>query len=323
MITPNSHYSLEQQQSTNRTNSNHSSPNQQQQQNPIYEYNLAELALLDNQRAQQYIQQQQSRHRQANTSAKQTDTDQPTQFNDLNATYHHTEQLNEEKAPPLPPPPLPHLLKRNNYYASIYSAPPQYTEADLNRADFNDSLASHYSNPPQYTPSNVPIYGNQTIRNNLQADELTNGHSSTNNSLIHNSSGINKNLNSNYLNHHHHHHHHLPHHPNQNSILTSMDGLRVQLNRTKKQMAAVANSASQLNSSILNQSGQSTSNAGVTNAAQNLVSNLVANQPIRAPQIQRTENMQVSLKGWLYRLEGKFESCKNIYKSCLSFNKAQ
>lgn len=309
---PNGHYSIER---ANRTGSNHSSPNQPQQPQPhqLYEYNLAELALLDNQRAQQYIQQQQTRHRQNSTSAKQTDGG--GEFNDLNGNQLNGGHSNgncdqladveaEERPPPLPPLPSKHLLKRNNYYSNIYSAPPQYTDPDYSLANPH---SFGYSNPPQYTPSNVPIYGQATDAPNLPNSQQAslesefNGCSASN--LIHNSSGntLNKSLNSNAhgsLN----HHHHLPHHPNQNSLLTSMDGLRVQINRTKKHMAAVTSSA-QLNASHLSANGQ-TNGASVSNVAQTLVSNLVATQPIRAPTIQRSAEMQVSLKGWLFRLEG-------------------
>lgn len=315
---PNGHYSIER---ANRTGSNHSSPNQSQQQQQIYEYNLAELALLDNQRAQQYIQQQQTRHRQNSTSAKQTEGG--GEFNDLNGNPLNGNQLNgghsngnshcdqladeEERPPPLPPLPSKHLLKRNNYYSNIYSAPPQYTDPDYSLANPH---SFSYSNPPQYTPSNVPIYGQASDQPNLSnsqqqqqppnnLEDEFNGCSN----LIHNSSSstLNKSLNNPHsaLN----HHHHLPHHPSQNSLLASMDGLRVQLARTKKQMAAVT-SAAQLNSSHLAANGQSNANSAVSNVAQNLVSNLVATQPIRAPTIQRSAEMQVSLKGWLFRLEG-------------------
>lgn len=217
----------------------------------------------------------------------------------------------EERPPPLPPLPSKHLLKRNTYYSNIYSAPPQYTDPDYSLANPH---SFSYSNPPQYTPSNVPIYGQATDALNLpnsqqqqqqQPNSLEsefNGCSASN--LIHNSSAstLSKSLNGNThgaLN----HHHHLPHHPSQNSLLASMDGLRVQINRTKKHMAAVTSSA-QLNSSHLSANSQSNAASSVSNVAQTLVSNLVATQPIRAPIIQRSAEMQVSLKGWLFRLEG-------------------
>lgn len=319
----NHHYSIERTANQNLTGSNHSSPNQP---NPIYEYNLAELALLDNQRAQQYIQQQQTRHRQLNgTSAKQTERLQENtdaqQFNDssnqltngnhLNGNHLNGNQLeieDDNRPPPLPPLPSKHLLKRTNYYANIYSAPPQYTEPDFGLDNLAAAVpSSHslsYSNPPQYTSSsNVPpIYG-QTNPNSIATNVVENEFNGCTESS---NSTANKSLNSNSLNNHHHHHHlpnHLPHHTNQNSLLSSMDGIRIQLARTKKQIAAVANTASQLNSSHLSQNGQSNATAAVSNAAQNLVANLVPNQ-IRAPQIQRSAEMQVSLKGWLYRLEG-------------------
>lgn len=303
-------YSIER--TTNRTGSNHSSPNQQP--TSIYEYNLAELALLDNQRAQQYIQQQQARHRHSNnnTSAKQSErniqenintdsqplSDNSNQLN-LNGNQLEVEEDDDSKPPPLPPLPSKHLLKRNNYYANIYSAPPQYTEPDFsvdNLATSSNHHSLNYSNPPQYTPSTstnntngiVPIYS-QTA--NLENE--FNGCVASNSTTVNN----NKSLASTRNN----HHHHLPHHPNQNSLLSSMDGIRIQLARTKKQIAAVANTASQLNSTHLSQNGQNS--ATVSSAAQNLVANLVPNQ-IRAPQIQRSAEMQVSLKGWLYRLEG-------------------
>ena len=314
----NHHYSIERTGNQNLTGSNHSSPNQP---NPIYEYNLAELALLDNQRAQQYIQQQQTRHRQLNgTSAKQTERLQENtdaqQFNDsgnqlTNGNHLNGNQLeieDDNRPPPLPPLPSKHLLKRTNYYANIYSAPPQYTEPDFGLDNLAAAVpSSHslsYSNPPQYTSSsNVPpIYG-QTNPNSIATNVVENEFNGCTESS---NSTANKSLNSNSLNNHHHHHHlpnHLPHHTNQNSLLSSMDGIRIQLARTKKQIAAVANTASQLNSSHLSQNGQSNATAAVSNAAQNLVANLVPNQ-IRAPQIQRSAEMQVSLKGWLYRLEG-------------------
>ena len=207
----------------------------------------------------------------------------------------------------MPPLPSKHLLKRNNYYSNIYSAPPQYTDPDYS---LSNPHSFSYSNPPQYTPSNVPIYGPVSDQPNLstsQQQQPNNLESEFNgcpaSNLIHNSSSstLNKSLNNTQgaLN----HHHHLPHHPSQNSLLASMDGLRVQLARTKKQMAAVT-SAAQLNSSHLAASGQSNATSAVSNVAQNLVSNLVATQPIRAPTIQRSAEMQVSLKGWLFRLEG-------------------
>lgn len=278
----NDHYSIDRTANRNIINgtSNQSSPNQQQ--NSIYEYNLAELALLDNQRAQQYIQQQ-TRHRQ-NTSAKQT--------------AEHLSDA-EEQRPPVPPLPQSNLLlKRNNYYSNIYSAPPPlYTEPDY-------SLANHhsinFSNPPQYTATSSNIYGQTT---NDQTTNLAVANNQTNLENEFNgctSNGLNNDLSLNKINSQNNslNHHHLPHHPNQNSLLTSMDGLRVQIARTKKQMAAAS---AQLNSSNLSsQNGQS---SAVSNAAQN-IANLVANQPIRAPTIQRSAEMQISLKGWLYRLEG-------------------
>ena len=228
----NGHYSIDRanRNTTTAAAANNHSPNQANQQ--IYEYNLAELALLDNQRAQQYIQQQQqqNRHRQANknTSAKQTTADhlqdttvdqQQQQFsNNLNNNNH--DQLDsvvddEETPPPLPPLPRLDLLKRN-YYANIYSAPPQYTDPD-----YSDSLALNFSNPPQYTPSipsNVPIYGqanSSNLQNTNQTQNLeTEFNGCTSSNLIHNSSSNTLNKNNT----------HLPHHPNQNSLLTSMDG---------------------------------------------------------------------------------------------------
>ncbi|KAK4336869.1 hypothetical protein RND71_043904 [Anisodus tanguticus] len=284
-------------------------------QQPVYEYNLAEIALLDNQRAQQYIQQQKARH-QLNISANQIER--------LKSNGNHSHQetsctnleIDEDKPPPLPPLPSQHLLKRSNYPCDIYRVnhsipPPQYSDTNFIDSGLN-SLYSNLShpnqNPPQYSLAAIHQTDfDQEADNNLNLNDRFDGQVQNfdilpDNTVLENI--VNKNSSLNFS--HHQHRHHLPHHRNQNSIFTSMDGLRVQIARTKKQMAAVANSV-QINSNQnqnVNNSNSFNNTSTVSSAAQSIVAGLVTNQPIRAPTIQRSAEMQVSLKGWLYRLEG-------------------